>query len=121
MRKVYIANSVIAFTLTVGGVRRRISFERLSNGKSYFSTSDSELQKALELFPDFEKEYWLEDFKKPEEVKEEQPELKNLFFTSAVSARDYLILHHGESTSTTKTVAKIIEVGKRHGFNITIE
>ena len=121
MRKVYIANSVIGFTLTVGGVRRRISFERLSNGKSYFSTSDSELQKALELFPDFEKEYWLEDFKKPEEVKEEQPELKNLFFTSAVSARDYLIQHHRESISTTKTVAKIIEVGKRHGFNITIE
>ncbi len=122
MRKVYIANSVIAFTLTVGGARRRVSFERLSNGKSYFSTSDSELQKALELFPDFEKEYWLEDFKKPEEeVKEEQPELKNLFFTSAVSARDFLVQHHGESTSTTNTVTKIIEVGKRHGFNITIE
>lgn len=120
MRKVYIANSVIAFTLVVNGSKRRVSFERLSNDKSYLSTCDEGLQEALESYPDFNKEYRLENYEKPV-VKEEKPELKNVMFTSAVSARDFLVNQHGETTSSTRTVAKIIEAGKRHGLNIIID
>ena len=122
MRKVYISNSVIAFTLVVNGSKRRVSFERLSNDKSYLSTSDTDRQKALEEYPDFNVVYKLEDYKKPEVAEEQHsPELKNVMFTSAVSARDFLVTQHGETPTNTRTIAKIIEAGKRNGLNIIIE
>lgn len=121
MRKVYVANSVIAFTLTVRGERRRVSFERLSNDTSYFTTNDTELQTALEAFSDFNKTYRLENFEEPKKEEAPQPKLKNITFGSAVSARDYLMTNYNETVSATKSVAKIQEVGKSHGLNIIIE
>ena len=124
MSKTYEANTIVAITVQTGKFHRRVSFEQLSNGKSYYTTDSEALQQAIENHPFFksrlirlnEEEPVPSPVAKAEEPKEaEEPELRKIVVAGQSDAVDYLTEKYGISRSKLRSQKAIAEAGAVHG------
>ncbi len=124
MNKKYEANTIVAITVQTGKFHRRVSFEQLSNGKSYYATDSEALQQAIENHPFFksglirlnEEEPVPNFVAKAEEPKEtEEPELRKIVVAGQSDAVDYLTEKFGVSRSKLRSQKAIAEAGAVHG------
>lgn len=128
MNKKYEANTIVAITVQTGKFHRRVSFNQLSNGKSYYSTENETLQQAIETHPFFKsglislasQENQTEPNEasandEAEQQKEQESELKKVVVAGQSDAVDYLTEKYGISRSKLRSQKAIAEAGAVHG------
>ena len=130
MRKTYEANTIVGITVQTGKFHRRVSFDQLSNGKSYLVTDSKALQDAIEKHSFFKSGMIRLSAKEDERVAKEpvderpdgQPtpegdehELKKITVAGQSDAVDYLTENFGISRTKLRSQKAIAEAGAVHG------
>lgn len=126
MLKVYIANTDVAFTVSVGNNRKRVSFiSKSGNEGSVYFTDNPEVQEGIEKHPWFGDKVMLRESFSDEELAAEE-DGKNLadngdgeplvhHVDSPNEAKDYLADKFGISRSKMRTLSAILAVAKECG------
>lgn len=127
MKKIYKSKSSISINVVLKGKQNlHVSFAPSSDGTSSLVTSDPVLQAAIERHYRFGSLFYIAEAIEPEveqpveDVHEEEPsqkeqQLQKVSVSDFGSARDYLADQFGVSRTSTKSIAKVIEVAKAHG------
>lgn len=128
MLKTYIANTDVAFTVTVGNKRKRVSFiSKSGNEGSVYFTSDPKLQEGIEKHPWYGDKFTLreavdekaladeEEKKKVAHDDVDDGELLVHHVDSPNEAKDYLADKFGVARSKMKTLSAILAVAKEYG------
>ncbi len=125
MKKIYRANTGIAINVVLGsGKSTHVSFTSLSNGTSVFSTSDEDMQKAIEKHYKFGSLFRLidtiDESVKAEPAEEEsenegESEMTTIKVSDLASAKDYLAEKFGISRTALKSKTSILNQASLHG------
>lgn len=130
MEKVYKAKSHISINVIMpNGKSRHLSFIPLTGGGSMLSTSDAELQSALECHHNFGVLFVLDKVveEKPAEKKleakpkAEEPKANNVKVSSLEDAKAYLVDTFGISRTKLRSRKQIEEAGASHGVEFVFE
>lgn len=127
MLKIYIANTDVAFTVSVGNKRKRVSFiSKSGNEGSVYFTSDPKLQEGIEKHPWYGDKVTLRETVDEKALAEEEEKKKAAHdddggetlvhhVDSPNEAKDYLADKFGISRSKMKTLSSILAVAKECG------
>lgn len=127
MLKIYIANTDVAFTVSVGNKRKRVSFiSKSGNEGSVYFTSDPKLQEGIEKHPWYGDKVTLREAVDEKALAEEEEKKKAAHdddggetlvhhVDSPNEAKDYLADKFGISRSKMKTLSSILAVAKECG------
>lgn len=126
VKKTYKAYSLFSITVIAGNARKHLSFFGLTNGGSYFTTEDPELQKALESSKFFGDVFFLHETKIKEDKKpaketeasvEDAPkEVKKVDIAGMQEAKEYLADRFGVSRASIRTKAAILAAAEEHNI-----
>ncbi len=125
-RKTYISRKSIPH-FSVG--ERRIAFQPSTQGNSFFTTGDTELQKRIEAHPWYRKKfviYSVEDDDNDDTAQENVSkaagvELTDKHFATLADAKSYLASEFGAVRSNIRTQEQAIETGRSNGINIIFD
>ena len=117
--KIYKAKSQISLTVSLRGANAHVTFSPLTGGGSTYTTSDVEMQAALEAHPKFGRLFKAIEVK-PVEVKKAAPKKKvednKIKVSSADDAKEYLIDKYGISRTKLRTIKAIKEIAEKKGI-----
>ena len=118
--KTYKAKSQISLTVVINGGNAHVTFSPLTGGGSMYTTSDVELQKALEAHPKFGRLFKAVEEKPvvaPKKVAApKKTEDNKVKVTSADDAKEYLIDKFGISRTKLRSIAAIKEMAASKGI-----
>lgn len=123
-RKTYISRKNIPH-FSLGG--RRIAFQPSTQGNSFFTTGDTELQKRIEAHPWYRKKfvtYSVEDDNEDKTAHEDGNagvELKEKHFATLADAKNYLASEFGAVRSNIRTQEQAVEAGRSNGINVIFD
>lgn len=131
MLKTYIANTDVAFTVSVGNKRKRVSFiSKSGNEGSVYFTSDPKLQEGIEKHPWYGDKVTLREAVDEKALAEEGEKKKTAHddddddkplvhhVDSPNEAKDYLAEKFGISRTKMKTLSAILAVAKECGVTL---
>lgn len=129
MLKTYCSSSEICINVRVGGNNIHLSFIPLTLGGSTFTTSDVNIQKAIEQHRFFGKRVKLmsendeshagESHTMPDKREKDKPEV--LHFSSMADAKEYCADTFGISRTMLRSSAQIIQLAAEKGYVLEID
>lgn len=125
MEKVYKAKSHVSINVIMpNGKSRHVTFNSLTGGGSMYSTSDEDMQSALETHHNYGVLYKLDkvvdetkvEVKPKAQPKVQEPEVKTVKVASLEDAKEYLVDKYGISRTKLRSKKQIMEAAEAHNI-----